>query len=142
MCAALEQQIQAVKSRILAAEKQSGRIEGIVQLLAVSKTRSANEIRNAYLCGLKDFGENYLQEALNKMEALKDLPLCWHFIGPIQSNKTAAIARHFDWVHSVDRMKIARRLDEQRPADLPPRTRSLPAKAALVNVGSVAIPSP
>ncbi len=70
--------------------------------------------------GLRDFGENYLQEALGKQAELTDLPLCWHFIGPIQSNKTRAIAEHFDWVHSVDRLKIAQRLSEQRPADLAP----------------------
>jgi pyridoxal phosphate enzyme (YggS family) len=69
---------------------------------------------------LTDFGENYLQEALQKMQALQDLPLVWHFVGPIQSNKTAAIAAHFDWVHSVDRLRVARRLSEQRPAHLPP----------------------
>ncbi|MCB1841603.1 MAG: YggS family pyridoxal phosphate-dependent enzyme [Halioglobus sp.] len=91
-----------------------------ILVLAVSKTRSADEVRAAHACGLCDFGENYLQEALEKMAALEDLPLNWHFIGPIQSNKTRAIAEHFDWVHSVDREKIARRLSEQRPAHLPP----------------------
>jgi Predicted enzyme with a TIM-barrel fold len=70
--------------------------------------------------GVRDVGENYLQEALAKQEELRDLPLIWHFIGPIQSNKTKAIAEHFDWVHSVDRLKIAQRLSEQRPAGLPP----------------------
>lgn len=90
-----------------------------VALLAVSKTRSAEEVREAYQQGLTRFGENYLQEALNKIQALEDLPLEWHFIGPVQSNKTRQIAEAFDWVHSVDRLKIARRLSEQRPADLP-----------------------
>lgn len=91
-----------------------------VVLIAVSKTRPAEDIRAAHRCGLRDFGESYLQEALQKIDALQDLPLVWHFIGPIQSNKTAAIAGHFDWVHSVDRLKVATRLSEQRPAHLPP----------------------
>jgi pyridoxal phosphate enzyme (YggS family) len=89
-------------------------------LLAVSKTKPAQALREAYAAGLRDFGENYLQEALGKQLELADLPLIWHFIGPIQSNKTRAIAEHFDWVHSVDRLKIAQRLSEQRPAELPP----------------------
>lgn len=91
-----------------------------VQLLAVSKTKPAAALREAYAAGLRDFGENYLQEALGKQQELTDLPLSWHFIGPIQSNKTRAIAEHFAWVHSVDRLKIAQRLSEQRPAELPP----------------------
>jgi hypothetical protein len=91
-----------------------------ILLVAASKTRSAEDIRAAHACGLRDFGESYLQEALQKIGELQDLPLVWHFIGPIQSNKTAAIAEHFDWVHSIDRAKIARRLSEQRPAGLPP----------------------
>ncbi|WP_236187023.1 YggS family pyridoxal phosphate-dependent enzyme [Pseudomonas protegens] len=91
-----------------------------VQLLAVSKTKPAAALREAHAAGLRDFGENYLQEALGKQQELADLPLSWHFIGPIQSNKTRAIAEHFDWVHSVDRLKIAQRLSEQRPAELPP----------------------
>lgn len=89
-------------------------------LLAVSKTRTPEEIRALAAAGCRDFGENYLQEALDKQDALRDLPLTWHFIGPIQSNKTRAIATHFDWVHSVDRVRIAQRLNEQRPAHLPP----------------------
>ncbi len=89
-------------------------------ILAVSKTRPAEDVRQAYDAGCRDFGENYLQEALDKIAALSDLPLQWHFIGPIQSNKTRAIAEHFHWVHSVDRLKIARRLSEQRPPQLPP----------------------
>lgn len=91
-----------------------------ILVLAVSKTRPAEDIRAAYQCGLSEFGENYLQEALGKMAELQDLPLVWHFIGPIQSNKTRAIAENFDWVHSVDREKIAQRLSAQRPAHLPP----------------------
>ncbi len=88
-------------------------------MLAVSKTRGAEEVRAAAALGLRDFGENYMQEGLAKIESLTGLNLCWHFIGPIQSNKTRAIAEHFDWVHSVDRLKIAQRLSAQRPAQLP-----------------------
>ena len=109
-----------VSSRIQAATQAANRSEDSVQLLAVSKTKPAQALREAYAAGLRDFGENYLQEALGKQLELADLPLIWHFIGPIQSNKTRAIAEHFDWVHSVDRLKIAQRLSEQRPADLPP----------------------
>lgn len=109
-----------VSSRIHAAALAAQRDEHSVQLLAVSKTKPAEALREAYAAGLRDFGENYLQEALSKQLELADLPLIWHFIGPIQSNKTRAIAEHFAWVHSVDRLKIAQRLSEQRPADLPP----------------------
>ncbi|MHC8359545.1 YggS family pyridoxal phosphate-dependent enzyme [Pseudomonas sp. LS2P72] len=109
-----------VSSRIHAAAVAAKRDEDSVQLLAVSKTKPAEALREAYAAGLRDFGENYLQEALGKQLELADLPLIWHFIGPIQSNKTRAIAEHFAWVHSVDRLKIAQRLSEQRPADLPP----------------------
>ncbi|WP_129972243.1 MULTISPECIES: YggS family pyridoxal phosphate-dependent enzyme [unclassified Pseudomonas] len=109
-----------VSSRIHAATAAAGRDENSVQLLAVSKTKPAEALREAYAAGLRDFGENYLQEALGKQLELADLPLIWHFIGPIQSNKTRSIAEHFAWVHSVDRLKIAQRLSEQRPAHLPP----------------------
>lgn len=112
--------IAQVSSRIRAAEQAAQRAEHSVKLLAVSKTKPVQALREAYAAGLRDFGENYLQEALGKQLELTDLPLIWHFIGPIQSNKTRAIAEHFDWVHSVDRLKIAQRLSEQRPADLPP----------------------
>ncbi|WP_434602117.1 YggS family pyridoxal phosphate-dependent enzyme [Pseudomonas sp. Z4-7] len=112
--------IAQVRSRIHAAEQAAQRSGHSVQLLAVSKTKPAQALREAHAAGLRDFGENYLQEALGKQAELTDLPLIWHFIGPIQSNKTRAIAEHFDWVHSVDRLKIAQRLSEQRPADLPP----------------------
>ncbi|WP_207267606.1 YggS family pyridoxal phosphate-dependent enzyme [Pseudomonas sp. GW101-3H06] len=112
--------IELVSSRIHAATLAANRDENSVQLLAVSKTKPAQDLREAYAAGLRDFGENYLQEALGKQLELADLPLIWHFIGPIQSNKTRAIAEHFDWVHSVDRLKIAQRLSEQRPAELPP----------------------
>ena len=109
-----------VSQRIRAAAQAVQRDESSVHLLAVSKTKPAQAVREAYAAGMHDFGENYLQEALGKQAELTDLPLSWHFIGPIQSNKTRAIAEHFAWVHSVDRLKIAQRLSEQRPADLPP----------------------
>jgi pyridoxal phosphate enzyme (YggS family) len=112
--------IAQVSSRIHAAAVAAKRDEDSVQLLAVSKTKPAEALREAYAAGLRDFGENYLQEALSKQLELADLPLIWHFIGPIQSNKTRAIAEHFAWVHSVDRLKIAQRLSEQRPPELPP----------------------
>ena len=91
-----------VSSRINAATLAANRAENSVRLLAVSKTKPAQDLREAFAAGLRDFGENYLQEALGKQLELADLPLIWHFIGPIQSNKTRAIAEHFDWVHSVD----------------------------------------
>ncbi|MEP3590761.1 MAG: YggS family pyridoxal phosphate-dependent enzyme, partial [Marinobacter sp.] len=107
--------------RIQKATQQAGRKPDSVRLLAVSKTRPPEDIRAAAEVGQTAFGENYLQEALDKIEALKDLDaLEWHFIGPIQSNKTRQIAESFAWVHSVDRLKIARRLSEQRPDALGP----------------------
>ncbi|NMX63622.1 YggS family pyridoxal phosphate-dependent enzyme [Pseudomonas sp. WS 5059] len=109
-----------VSERIRAAARAVQRDESSVHLLAVSKTKPAQAVRQAHAAGIRDFGENYLQEALGKQAELTDLPLSWHFIGPIQSNKTRAIAENFAWVHSVDRLKIAQRLSEQRPADLPP----------------------
>ena len=109
-----------VSQRIRAAADAVQRDASSIHLLAVSKTKPAQAVREAYAAGLRDFGENYLQEALGKQADLTDLPLSWHFIGPIQSNKTRAIAENFAWVHSVDRLKIAQRLSEQRPADLPP----------------------
>ena len=112
--------ILALAARIDTAAKAAGRDPSTVRLLAVSKTKPASAVREAYAAGLRDAGENYLQEALAKQEELSDLALIWHFIGPIQSNKTRAIAEHFDWVHSVDRLKIAQRLSEQRPAGLAP----------------------
>jgi pyridoxal phosphate enzyme (YggS family) len=118
--ATIQNNLQAVKNRIAAACKASGRPEATVRLVAVGKTFSAEAIREAAGAGQRDFGENYVQEALAKIEALADLPLVWHFIGPIQSNKTRAIAEAFHWVHSLDREKIARRLSEARPAHLPP----------------------
>lgn len=109
-----------VSARIDAAAHAVQRDPASIGLLAVSKTKPAEAVREAFAAGISEFGENYLQEALGKQEQLTDLPLTWHFIGPIQSNKTRAIAEHFAWVHSVDRLKIAQRLSEQRSADLPP----------------------
>ncbi|MEB0079273.1 YggS family pyridoxal phosphate-dependent enzyme [Pseudomonas sp. CCI3.2] len=111
--------VSQVDERIRAAALVAQRDPSTINLLAVSKTKPAAALREAFAAGLSDFGENYLQEALSKQLELADLPLCWHFIGPIQSNKTRAIAEHFAWVHSVDRLKIAQRLSEQRPAELP-----------------------
>lgn len=110
--------LQAVRDSMGAAAVFPGRTA--VSLLAVSKTFPAEAVREAYAAGQQCFAESYLQEALEKMEALRDLPVEWHFIGPIQSNKTRAIAENFAWVHSVDRLKIAERLSSQRPHDMPP----------------------
>jgi len=116
----IEKNIAKVAARIREAAQAVGRDPASVGLLAVSKTQPAATIREAAEAGMRDFGENYLQEALDKQGELSELPLTWHFIGPIQSNKTKSIAEHFDWVHSVDRLKIAQRLSDQRPAELPP----------------------
>ncbi|MDR0276704.1 MAG: YggS family pyridoxal phosphate-dependent enzyme [Paucimonas sp.] len=112
--------LSTLATRIHDAATASGRDPAGIHLLAVSKTKPADAVREAFAAGVRDVGENYLQEALGKQAQLSDLPLTWHFIGPIQSNKTRAIAEHFDWVHSVDRLKIAQRLSEQRPDHLPP----------------------
>ncbi|WP_191830601.1 YggS family pyridoxal phosphate-dependent enzyme [Pseudomonas fluorescens] len=112
--------LSTLAARISAAAEAAGRTPSDIRLLAVSKTKPAAAVREAFAAGVRDVGENYLQEALNKQGELTDLPLTWHFIGPIQSNKTRAIAEHFDWVHSVDRLKIAQRLSEQRPEGLEP----------------------
>ena len=110
-----------VTARIQDAARVTGRNPNSVRLIAVSKTQPALAIMQAYACGQRDFGENYVQEALEKQSELADAPnLVWHFIGPIQSNKTRAIAENFAWTHSIDREKIAQRLNAQRPADLPP----------------------
>ncbi len=112
--------IAEVRSRIIAAERAYGRKPASVRLIAVSKTQPAAALRSAFLAGQHAFGENYLQEALTKLDALEDLALEWHFIGPIQANKTKIIAERFAWVHSVDRIKLLKRLSEQRPADAQP----------------------
>ena len=112
--------VQACRKRIDAACADAGRPAECARLLAVSKTFPAAAIREAHSSGLTAFGESYLQEALGKLDALADLTLEWHFIGPLQSNKTRPLAERFDWVHGVEREKTARRLSEQRPAGLPP----------------------
>lgn len=113
--------INRVRERLAIAARAAGRDPAAITLLAVSKTQAAASIRAAHGEGLGDFGENYLQEALDKMALLQDLTeIRWHFIGPIQSNKTRAIAEHFAWVHGIDRLKIAERLSQQRPTALPP----------------------
>ena len=113
-------QLQAVHARIAAACHAAGRTPDSVQLLAVSKTFGPEAVRAAHAAGQTAFGENYIQEAVNKMALLGDLSLQWHCIGPIQSNKTRLVATHFQWVQTVDRLKIAQRLSEQRPEQLPP----------------------
>lgn len=107
--------LQRVRARIAAACRAAGRDAGAVTLLAVSKTWGVDAVREAFASSQSAFGENYLQEAVDKMAALRDLPLQWHCIGPIQSNKTRLVAEHFDWAHTIDRLKIAQRLSEQRP---------------------------
>lgn len=116
----IKNHLQAVLQQIHAAENAANRPENSVNLLAVSKTWPADRLRELALSGQRDFGENYLQEALEKIHVLADLSLTWHFIGPIQSNKTRDIAANFAWVQSVDRQKIAQRLNDQRPNELPP----------------------
>jgi pyridoxal phosphate enzyme (YggS family) len=112
--------LQSVRERIAAACARAQRPVNDVTLLAVSKTFGPDAVREAHAAGQAAFGENYIQEAVEKMALLADLPLQWHCIGPIQSNKTRLVAQHFHWAHSVDRLKIAQRLSEQRPAAMPP----------------------
>ena len=112
--------LDAVLARIRAAEAAHGRAPGSVSLLAASKQQDPGIIRATAAAGQRAFGENYVQEALPKMAALRDLDLNWHFIGRIQRNKTRDIAAHFDWVHTLDRLDVARRLSAQRPADRAP----------------------
>jgi len=112
--------LQAVKARIGAACAAAGRDHAEVRLLAVSKTWPADSVREATACGQRAFGESYVQEGVAKIHALADLDLEWHFIGPLQSNKTRAVAENFSWAHGLDRLKIAERLSVQRPAGLPP----------------------
>ncbi len=116
----LTKNIAKLRERVRRVAEKSQNANHPVQIVAVSKTRSAQDIRAAHACGLTNFGESYLQEALEKIHDLEDLPLIWHFIGPIQSNKTSGIATHFDWVHSVDRARVAERLNAQRPPGLEP----------------------
>ena len=109
--------LQAIQANIARAQSAAKRVDPI-KLLAVSKSQPAQKIRQAYLSGQHFFGENYAQEAIDKQSDLIDLDIEWHFIGPIQSNKTQLIAQHFSWVHSVDRLKIATRLNDSRPQEL------------------------
>lgn len=120
--ATIANNLQLVRNRIQAACAQTGRPADSVTLLAVSKTFPAVTVRDAFHAGQRWFGENYVQEALDKIAELADLraQITWHLIGPLQSNKTRMVAEHFDWVQSVDRLKVAQRLSEQRPAHLPP----------------------
>jgi hypothetical protein len=116
----IENRLQAVKSRIATACAAAGRDPRDIVLVAVGKQFPAESLRAAHAAGQRDFGENQVQEAVAKIAQLADLGLVWHFIGPVQSNKTRAVAERFDWVHSLDRLKIAERLSEQRPVTLPP----------------------
>ena len=116
----LPERVHLVRERVARAAARAGRSAQSVTLLAVTKAQPPEVVRAAMDCGLEDFGESYLQEALDKLDALRDLPLTWHFVGRIQSNKTRPIAERFAWVHAVDRLKIAARLAAQRPHYAPP----------------------
>jgi pyridoxal phosphate enzyme (YggS family) len=116
----IQTNLQTVRARLAAACQAASRSPDAVTLLAVSKTFGADAVQAAHAAGQTAFGENYIQEAVQKITELRHLPLEWHCIGPIQSNKTRLVAEHFDWVHTVDRLKIAQRLSEQRPSTLPP----------------------
>ena len=120
MNTSIAENLSHVRAQIETACQAAGRSPHSVSLLAVSKTWGPEAVRAAHAAGQSAFGENYIQEAVDKIGALQDLPLEWHCIGPIQSNKTRLVAEHFDWVHSMDRLKIAQRLSEQRPEHLPP----------------------
>ncbi|MEN9384756.1 MAG: hypothetical protein RL323_1899, partial [Pseudomonadota bacterium] len=118
----IEGNLQQVRERLVQACRAVGRAPDAVRLLAVSKTFLADDVRTAWQAGQRAFGENYVQEGVDKILALRALGctgLEWHCIGPLQSNKTRPVAEHFDWVHTVDRLKVAQRLSEQRPAHLP-----------------------
>jgi pyridoxal phosphate enzyme (YggS family) len=120
----IAEQRHAVLLRLQAACEAHGRAPASVRLLAVSKTFDADAVHQAWRAGQREFGENYIQEGVDKIARLRELQpdggLVWHCIGPVQSNKTRLVAEHFDWLHTVDRLKIAQRLNEQRPAHLPP----------------------
>lgn len=117
---AISDSLQVTKTRITAACVAAGRAADAVSLLVVSKTFPGSAVREAFAAGARAFGENYVQEGLAKAQELADLAIEWHLIGPLQSNKTRPVAEAFAWVHSVDRLKVAQRLSEQRPADMPP----------------------
>lgn len=116
----IQHRLQQVNRRIKTACQTAGRDPLAVRLLAVSKTQSPEAVREAHAAGQCAFGENYIQEGVEKILALRDLPLVWHMVGPVQSNKTRVVAEHFDWVQSIDRLKTAERLSAQRPDHLPP----------------------
>jgi pyridoxal phosphate enzyme (YggS family) len=116
----LPENLERVRERIRAAAARAGRDVRSITLLAASKSQSAASVRTAAALGVRDFGENYVQEGLEKIQALRDVGLIWHFIGHAQANKTRVLAEQFDWVHSVDRMRIAERLSSQRPHHAPP----------------------
>ena len=116
----IEKNLNQIHAQIVRAAEDCGRDPDSVLLLAVSKRKPASDIRQAFELGQRHFGENYLQEAQQKMLELAELDICWHFIGAIQSNKTRNIAEAFDWAHCIDRIKIARRLSEQRPKEMQP----------------------
>ena len=116
----IAQSLEKIRNRVTVLERRYQRPPDGVRILAVSKTKPPQAVRAAAEIGQREFGENHVQDALTKLDALADLDLVWHFIGPIQSNKTRIVATRFDWVHSIDRAKIAQRLNEQRPEDLPP----------------------
>ena len=116
----LHSKISQVKSRISTAANSVSRAACDIRLIAVSKTRPVEDIRAAFRAGIWDFGENYVTEAVDKCIQCSDLDITWHFLGPLQSNKTRQVAEHFDWIHSVDRLKIAQRLNAQRPAESAP----------------------
>lgn len=118
--ASIPEKVQQVRHRIAAACDGAGRDVQSITLLAVSKTFGADAVRDAFGAGQRAFGENYVQEAIDKMARLADLPIEWHLIGPLQSNKARVVAERFDWVHTLDRLKIAERLSAARPASLPP----------------------
>lgn len=110
----------SVREKVDTVAKQYGRSPENVRVLAVSKTFPATAVVEAWQAGAREFGENYVQEGVEKIQSLSDLAATWHFIGPLQANKTRPVAAHFDWVHTIDRLKIAQRLNDQRPQDLPP----------------------
>ena len=116
----IAQSLEKIRNRVTVLERRYGRPAGAVRVIAVSKTKPAEAVRAAAAAGQREFGENHVQDALSKLDTITDLDLVWHFIGPIQSNKTRVVASRFDWVHSIDRQKIARRLNDQRPDDRPP----------------------
>ena len=114
----IQTRLESLREEITNTEIQYGRKKGSTELLAVSKTRSIDEVRLAIQAGQRHFGENYLQDAITKISALTDENLCWHFIGPLQSNKCKSVAEYFDWVHTIDRLKIAERLNSHRSDSL------------------------